>query len=73
MRRTISHEGHDGIHGFRLETASKGCEWDWMVTNLVDNHDDDKLYIIYLGSDATERPDAVLFGRSVRSRIYGVL
>ena len=40
-----------------------------MVTNLVDNHDDGRLYIIYLGLDATERPDAVLFGRGVRSRI----
>ena len=28
---------------------------------------------MYLGADAAKLPDAVLFGRSVRSRIYGVL
>ena len=43
-----------------------------MATNLVDNHDG-RLCIIYLGSDVAKLLDAVVFGRSVRSRIYGVL
>ena len=45
---------------------------DWMATNLVDNHDD-RLCIIYLGSDVAKLLGAVLFGRSGRSRIYDAL
>ncbi len=41
-----------------------------MVTNLVDDHDDDRLCMIYLDSDVAKLPNVVRFERSVRSRIY---
>ena len=73
MMRTVSHYDYGDPIASGLRTASEGWEGGWMVSYLVDNHDGGRLCIMYLGADTAKLPDAVLFGRSVRSRIYGVL